>query len=94
VLAGKHVGELKHQGAIVKMAPQMAEITAEILPSQLANMRLSLYDPDDRAITDDLYAKVVAHLSEAPPVFHVNFTSIPPEASTFLAELPDSLLTD
>ncbi|MGA9756205.1 MAG: adenylate/guanylate cyclase domain-containing protein [Desulfobaccales bacterium] len=94
VLAGKHVGELKHHGAIVKIAPQMAEITAEILPSRLANLRLSLYDPDDRAITDDLYAKVVTHLSEAPPVFHVNFTSIPPEAATFLGELPGSPLTD
>ncbi len=94
VLAGKHVGELQHHGAIVKMAPQMAEITGEILPSRLANLRLSLYDPDGLAITDDLYAKVVTHLSEAPPIFHVNFTSIPPEAATFLAKFAGSPLTD
>ena len=44
VLEGKHVGELRHNAAIIKLAPKMAEITAEILPPRLANLRLSLYD--------------------------------------------------
>jgi signal transduction histidine kinase len=56
------------------------------LASLIANLRISLYDPDDHEISDDLYGKVVAHLSESPPAFLVHFTSLPPEAETFLAK--------
>ncbi|MFZ5447637.1 MAG: response regulator [Thermodesulfobacteriota bacterium] len=86
VLEGKRVGELRHTAAILKLAPKMAEITAEILPPYLANLRLSLYDCHEQLITDNLYAKVLKHLSDIPPVFLVNFTATPPEAETFLAE--------
>lgn len=86
VLAGKHVGELRYNAAIVKLAPNMAEIRAEILPPRLSNLRLSLYAGHGRLITADLYGKVLAHLSDNPAVFQVNFTAIPPEAETFLAE--------
>jgi adenylate cyclase len=85
VLEGKHVGELRHSAAIIKLAPKMAEITAEILPSPLTNLRLSLYDSRERLITDSLYAKVLTHLSNHPPVFQVNFTAVPPETEAFLA---------
>jgi hypothetical protein len=88
----KHAGELGHGGAITKIARNMAEIHAKVLPSPLANLRISLYDPYDHEITDDLYGKVVAHLSEFPPVFLVHFTSIPPEAETFLAEFLGAVL--
>ncbi len=86
VVEGKHVGELRHNAAIMKLAPKMAEITAEMLPPYLANLRLSLYDSGERLITDNLYGKVLTHLSAHPPVFQVNFTAIPPEAETYLAE--------
>ena len=87
VVDWKHTGELGHGGAITKMSTKMVEIHSEVLPSPLANLRISLYDPDDREIADDLYGKVVAHLSESPPAFLVHFTSVPPEAETFLAKL-------
>jgi len=87
VVDWKHTGELGHGGAITKIAHNMVEIHSEFLPSPLANLRISLYDPDDREIADDLYGKVVAHLSESPPAFLVHFTSVPPEAETFLAKL-------
>jgi adenylate cyclase len=86
VLEGKHVGESLYNAAIIKLAPQMAEILAEVLPPPLANLRLSLYDARKRLITDNLYVKVLTHLSDHPPVFRVNFTAIPPEAETLLAE--------
>ncbi len=88
----KHTGELGHGGAITKIAPNMVEIHSEVLPSPLANLRISLYDPDDHEISDDLYGKVVAHLSESPPAFLVHFTSVPPEAETFLAEFLGAVL--
>ena len=86
VVDWKHTGELGHGGTITKMSTKMVEIHSEVLPSPLANLRISLYDPDDREIADDLYGKVVAHLSESPPAFLVHFTSVPPEAETFLAK--------
>ncbi len=85
LLEGKHVGEVRHRAAIIKLAPKMAEITADILPPRLSNLRLSLYDHNDRLISDNLYGKVLRHLSGLPGVFLVNFTAIPPEAETFLA---------
>ena len=86
VVDWKHTGELGHGGAITKIAHKMVEIHSEVLPSPLANLRISLYDPDDHEISDDLYGKVVAHLAESPPAFLVHFTSVPPEAETFLAK--------
>jgi len=86
VVDWKHTGELGHGGAITKITPNRVEIHSEVLPSALANLRISLYDPDDHEISDDLYGKVVAHLSESPPAFLVHFTSVPPEAEAFLAK--------
>jgi adenylate cyclase len=86
VLEGKHVGEVRYQAAIIKLAPKMAEISATMLPPRLSNLRLSLYDYNDRLISDNLYGKVLTHLSDLPGVFQVNFTAMPPEAETFLAE--------
>jgi adenylate cyclase len=86
VVDWKPTGELGHGGAITKINHNMVEIHSQVLPSPLANLRISLYDPDDHEITDELYGKVVAHLSESPPAFLVHLTSIPPEAGTFLAK--------
>ncbi|MFO7985360.1 MAG: adenylate/guanylate cyclase domain-containing protein [Desulfatiglandaceae bacterium] len=92
VVDWKHTGELGHGGAITKIAPNMVEIHSKVLPSPLANLRISLYDPEDREITDDLYGKVVAHLSESPSAFLVHFTSVPPEAEAFLAKFLGAVL--
>ena len=92
VVDWKHTGELGHRGAITKMSTKMVEIHSEVMPSPLANLRISLYDHDDREIADDLYGKVVAHLPESPPAFLVHFTSVPPEAETFLAKLLGAVL--
>ncbi|MHB9074665.1 MAG: response regulator [Desulfobaccales bacterium] len=86
VVDWKHTGELGHEGVITKIAPNMVEIHSEVLPSPLANLRISLYGPDDQEISDELYGKVVTHLSESTPAFLVHFTSVPPEAETFLAK--------
>ncbi len=92
VVDWKPTGELGHGGAITKLAPNKAEIHSEVLPSPLANLRISLYDLDDHEISDELYGKVVAYLSESPPAFLVHFTSIPPEAETFLAKFLGAVL--
>jgi hypothetical protein len=63
---------------------QLIDCRSEVPPSPLANLRISLYDSDDHEISDERYGKVVTLLSESPPAFLVHFTSIPPEAETFL----------
>ena len=80
---------LRHKAAITRLAPKIAEITADILLPCLSNLRLSLYDYQERLITDNLYAKVLAHLSDLPPVFQVNFTSLPAEAETFFKRIAE-----
>ena len=50
VVDWKHTGELGHRGAITKIAHNMVEIHSQVLPSPLANLRISLYDPDDHEI--------------------------------------------
>jgi len=86
VMDWKHTGDLGHGGAIIKIAHNMVEIQSDVLPPLLANLRISLYDPCDHEITDDLYGKVVACLSDSPPALLVHFTSVPREAETFLAK--------
>jgi adenylate cyclase len=93
LIEGKHAEDLRHDAAIIKLAPEVAAIAAEILPSRLTNLRVSLYGPHKRLITDSLYVKVLEHLSVIPPVFQVHFTAIPPEAKTFLTESLDVTLT-
>jgi adenylate cyclase len=93
MLEGKHVGEVKHRAAIIKLAPNLAAVMAKILPPPLTNLRLSLYDSGEQLITDSLYAKVSAPLADEPPVFQINFTSIPPEAEIFLAAARVVILT-
>jgi adenylate cyclase len=93
VLAGKHVGEVQYNATITKLAGKVAEITADILPPRLSNLRMSLYDYQERLITDNLYAKVLTHFSDLPAVFQVNFTALPPEAENFLGELRHSTHT-
>ena len=94
MVEGKHVEEVRYQAAIIKLAPSLAEISAAMLPPRLANLRLSLSDYHDRLITDNLYGKVVTHLADPPGVFQVNFTAIPPEAETFLAESQNFIPVD
>jgi adenylate cyclase len=92
VVDWKPTGELGHGGVITKIAHNRVEIHSKVLPSPLANLRISLYGPDDHEVSDDLYGKVVAHLSESPPAFLVHFTSLSPEAETFLAKFLGAVL--
>jgi hypothetical protein len=53
----------------------------------LSNLKLSLCDCHGNEITSDLYAKVTEVLSERPPTFRVNFTSVPLEAEMFFENI-------
>ncbi len=80
-------------GAATKLAHNnMAEIHSEVLSSPLANLRISLNNSDGHEISDNLYGKVVVHLSEISLAFLVHFTSVPPKAEAFLAKFLGAVL--
>ena len=87
VLAGKHTGDEVYKGQVIKMAPTIAEVHTNVTPEKLNNLKMSLFDGAGSVITTDLYAKVTEILSESPPVFVVNFTSVPPEAEAFFEKV-------
>lgn len=87
ILAEKHASADVHQGTMTKMTGKVAEIHAAIMANKLANLKISVYDPAGSEITPDLYAKVTEIVSVAPPIMHITFTSIPPEAEAFFNTL-------
>lgn len=87
ILEGKYAGNEAHKGEITKILPKTAEIHTHIITEKLNNLKISLFDSPNSIITSELYVKVTEVLSESPPVFVVNFTSVPPEAETFFEKI-------
>ena len=88
ILEGKHSGADLHGGVLVKLKGKEAEIRGNVAVDKLSNLKISLLDSDGQEAASDIYAKVIRNLQEHPPTFRVNFTSIPPEAVTFLDQIP------
>ncbi len=87
ILVGKYAGDESHQGSVVKLVHKAAEILTETAVDKLADLKISLFNDHGRAVTDDLYAKVIEKISESPGRFRVSFTSVPSEARTFFETL-------
>ena len=83
ILEGKYAGRERHKGVIRKMADRIAEMQADVSADKLNNLKIWLCDDQNKEISADLYAKVIEVLSESPPEFRINFTSVPPEADAF-----------
>lgn len=85
-LDGKHTGVESIKGRIRYLASQWADIEAQTIFSNFTNLKLTLYDQRQDKISDELYAKVIAPISEQPPLFRVNFTAMPPEAQALFSQ--------
>ncbi len=83
LLSEKDTNKDVFQGTVIRLAPEVAEIQADISAKRLTNMKISLFDDEGYEITTELYAKVVQEVSDSPPTFRVNFTSLPSEAKSF-----------
>lgn len=84
VLEGKQAGGETHRGAIVKLFADVAEIKSEMMKvNRLDNLKMALFDEEGYEVTSALYCKVTGNVSDAPIVFRVNFTSVPPEIKAF-----------
>ncbi len=90
ILEGKHASNSAHAGALIRLSDlsgeKIADVSASLICHELTNMKFVLFDEEHREITRELYAKVTDVLSKTPPMFRVNFTSVPPEAEQFLAQ--------
>ena len=83
MLNEKDTREDAHEGQILRLAPDGAEIETDLAAGRLDNLKIALFDDEGYEITTDLYAKVTRNVAENPPRFIVNFTSVPPEARSF-----------
>ncbi len=87
VMSGKFANPHMQEGHLVRLGPGAAEVRAELQPEKLANIRIVLFDQQDRVVTGELYAKVTRVQQSSPAHFLAVFTAVPPEAGDFLEKL-------
>ncbi|MBF0191301.1 MAG: response regulator [Magnetococcales bacterium] len=86
VMEGKHAGQNEHMGTLIALAPPRAEILSDLRAERLTNLQIELYDSREQLISPYLYAKVLTEdAGDGRQILH--FTSIPPEAESFLHAL-------
>lgn len=83
VLEGKHAGTEQYAGEIIRLNGNVAELRADAGCHKLDNLKMTLSDSEGNILSQDLYGKVVEVLSDAPLIFRLNFTSMPPQVETF-----------
>jgi len=84
ILEGKHASDEAHPGRVIRMLDSEAEIEADVPAEKLMNLKIAVFTPEGHEIATDLYAKVISVTPQHPAAFRVRFTSVPPEAETFL----------
>jgi adenylate cyclase len=85
VLQHKRSGREVHDGVIVKVHGEAAELSAPLEAEVLLDLRLTVLDDRGEPVTTELYGKIVAVGAAGRQCFVVRFTSVPPEAAARLA---------
>ncbi|MBW1785974.1 MAG: adenylate/guanylate cyclase domain-containing protein [Deltaproteobacteria bacterium] len=86
VLGGKHVGEDRFSGDVVRLSGKSVEIELEAPLEALTNLEMNLVDVPEDLAGKDFYGKVIETAGGNDRRCVVRFTSAPPEvASYFLA---------
>lgn len=75
--------EKAHEGNIIRLRVDMADIEAATKCERLSNLKITLFDDEGYEISTDIYAKVTKTFHGNTPKFRANFTSLPPEAKAF-----------
>ena len=89
IFKGKQAVKKIYTGTIVKLGVKAAEIQAQEVFEEMTTLKISLFDNQQNQITDNLYAKIERILSNAPALFRVHFSYVPPEADSFLRRFYD-----
>jgi adenylate cyclase len=90
ILEGKQVSHERHEGRLVRLSAEQAEIEALHRPEPLTNLRVRIRTADGEDLPGDLYVKVLGGAS-TEGTFLAGFTSVPPEAEAFLREIRQGL---
>lgn len=92
VLQGKDIVEDRHQAYLTQLSEREAHLclaaqNGELPPDALANLKLNFVNPENEAIADDFYAKVVENTEIVAPQFHIRFTMRPPQIHAKFTQL-------
>jgi adenylate cyclase len=87
VLAGKHAGDSTHIAKIVEIITEEALLEAKISVEKLNNIKITKFIVNGQSHSVDMYGKVIKNVSEEPPIFRINFTSVPQEATALLKSI-------
>jgi adenylate cyclase len=92
ILEGKHAGVEKHAGKIIQIADLEIVLQSEVKTERLSNIKISIYDDQQKEITNEIYGKVVEEKNlNDQACSRVNLTSVPPEASQYFNKIFISL---
>jgi adenylate cyclase len=87
VLEGKHLSGTMFKGSFVKLSVKGGELRPEHPVTPWSDIKMRLMGTDGEEIPGDLYGKVMGKPTDTGASFSVRFTSVPPEAATFLRGL-------
>src|SRR5262249_20321453 len=86
-LEGKQLGDAVCTGSLVKLSAKEGEICSDHAVEPWSDIKIQLMSRHREELPGDLYAKVMAPLSEGSRGFAVHFTSVPPEVAAFFERL-------
>ena len=76
-----------HCGKLVKLDHMVADIQTHRCFRRLTDLKIAILDEQGNEVAEDIYARIIENFSESPPLSRISFTSVPPEAQTFLNNL-------
>ncbi len=83
VLEGKNIGEKGLEGSVIRLSEKTAVISLEGPLELLTNLKMNIFDVDERLSTRDFYGKVIEQSAETGNPHVICFTSIPPEIDAY-----------
>ncbi len=83
VVGGKTVGDRRLDGQVTRLSKKYAEVVTAAPVKLLTNLKLNLDDVEGNLCSKDFYGKVTGIVDNEKSRIVVNFTSIPPEVSSY-----------
>ena len=83
MLEGKDVVEKCLEGSIVRLSKNGAEMTLANSIRAMTNLKMNLFNVDEKLKAKDFYGKVIKQSGEKKRAYIVHFTSIPPEVDAY-----------
>ncbi|MFC1822407.1 adenylate/guanylate cyclase domain-containing protein [Thermodesulfobacteriota bacterium] len=82
-LGGKHVGQERLKGLMVRLSKKSAEITLDRPVELLTNLKMNLNEVYEALAVKDFYGKVVERVEKDGDAYMIRFTGVPPEIVSY-----------